>query len=534
VSTLGGNEISARAAPGTWVVGGNVTGAFKTIQQAVNHANSGDTIRVHNGTYYEQVFINKSISLIGQGANSTIIDGNRTGDVVSISADNVIIEGFTVRRSQIYPSYAGIRIEGSSGVVVGQNKVTYNYNGIVFDSSSNSSLVDNVVSNNSINGLAFFSSSSNVVFGNIVSYNFVNGITFDSSSFNTLSGNTVSHNSIEGIVFTSCTNNLVSYNTLSSNGKDGAYLFYCNNDTIFGNTMLSNSLNGLRLFYCRNNLIYHNNFNKNALQARVDTTSVCAWSVNGEGNYWSDYKGNNLNASGIGDIPYDIGSNNTDEYPLMGIFSVFSATFKGKTYGIATICNSTISDFLFEIGAETGNRIIQFNVTGKLGASGFCRITIPTGLMDNSSIVMVGQEELSPSLLPISNETLTYLYFTYLDGTQTVRIISSEAMRSYSELLSRYIQLQNSLHGVNLSYNVLLDNYTMLLSDYDKLQETYRALNVSYERHLLDYSESAQNLRDLTYIFAFATGVLIISVIYLSRRTHVTAPKEAKSLEEKK
>jgi hypothetical protein len=189
---------------------------------------------------------------------------------------------------------------------------------------------------------------------------------------------------------------------------------------------------------------------------------------------------------------------------------------------------------LFEIGPETGNRIVQFNVAGKPGASGFCRIAIPAGLMDNSSIVMVGQEELSPSLLPVSNETLAYLYFTYMDGAQTVRIISSEAMRSYSELLAKYIKLQNSLHGVNLSYNILLENYTLLLSNYNKLQETYRALNSSYQGHLLDYSESAQNLRDLTYIFAFATGVLIVSVIYLSRRTRVTVPKETKTLDEKK
>lgn len=535
VSALVGSEISARATPSTWVVDGNGTGTFKTIQQAVNHANAGDTISVHNGTYYEQVSINKSLSLIGESAKSTVIDGNWTGDVVTILANDVVMEGFTVRRSQIFPSYAGIRIEGSSRVLISQNRVVNNYRGIAFYSSSNNSVVDSVVSNNSIDGLGFFSSSSNAVSGNVVSHNFVNGIAFYSSNNNTLLSNTVSHNSVDGITFSSCVNNLISRNTISFNGNDGITLSSCINNTISANTISSNSLSGLILFYSRNNLINHNDFNENAFQVRVDSTSVSTWSHDGEGNYWSDYKGKNLNGSGIGDIPYEIDSDNKDQYPLMGIFSVFYATFKGKTHEINAICNSTISDFRFEIGPETGNRIILFNVTGKLGASGFCRIAIPTELMDDSSIVMVGQEELSaPPLLPVSNETLAYLYFTFVGGTQTVRIISSEAMRSYGELLVRYIKLQGSLHGVNLSYNVLLDNYTLLVSSYNKLQETYRALNVSYQRHLLDYSESAQNLRNLTYIIAFATGVLIISVIYLSRRKHVTVPTETNTFDEKK
>jgi parallel beta-helix repeat protein len=533
VSALGGSEISAKASPSTLVVDGNATGAFKTIQQAVNHADSGDIIRVHNGTYYEQVFINKSISLFGSGANSTIIDGNRTGDVVSILADDVIMEGFTVRRSQIYPSYAGIRVEGSSRVLIRQDKVVNSYRGIAFYSSSNDSVVDCVVSNNSVDGLGFFSSRSNVVSGNVVSYNFVNGIAFYSSDNNTLLSNTVLYNSIDGITFSSCNNNLISGNIISFNSNDGITLSSCSDNKISGNTLSSNSLRGLTLFLSGNNLIYHNNF-RNAYQVSADSTSVSKWNYEREGNYWSDYRGRNLNGTGIGDIPYEIDQNNKDEYPLMGIFSVFSASFKGKTYEIAAICNSTISNFIFEIGPETGNKIIQFDVTSKPSIAGFCRISILTELMDNSSIVMVGQEEILPHLLPVSNETLVCLYFTYLDGTHTIRIISSEAMRSYGELLARYIQLQDSLHGVNTSYNVLLDNYTLLLSNYGKLQETYRALNTSYQGHLLDYSESAQNLRDLTYIFAFATGVLIISVIYLSRRTHVTMPKETKTLDEKR
>ncbi|MGD8544675.1 MAG: hypothetical protein PVH12_00745 [Candidatus Bathyarchaeota archaeon] len=36
-----------------------------------------------------------------------------------------------------------------------------------------------------------------------------------------------------------------------------------------------------------------------------------------EGNYWSDYNGSDIDGDGIGDSPYIINENNTDNYPLM-------------------------------------------------------------------------------------------------------------------------------------------------------------------------------------------------------------------------
>ena len=49
---------------------------YPTIQQAVDAAESGDTILVRAGTYDEDVVINgKSISLIGESASNTTIRG---------------------------------------------------------------------------------------------------------------------------------------------------------------------------------------------------------------------------------------------------------------------------------------------------------------------------------------------------------------------------------------------------------------------------------------------------------------------------
>jgi pectin methylesterase-like acyl-CoA thioesterase len=50
-------------------------GAFTSIQDAINASSDGDTVFVYNGTFYENVVVNRTISLVGEGKNHTIIDG---------------------------------------------------------------------------------------------------------------------------------------------------------------------------------------------------------------------------------------------------------------------------------------------------------------------------------------------------------------------------------------------------------------------------------------------------------------------------
>ena len=88
---------------------GTLSQPFKTIYKGINTAVEGDTVHVLAGTYYPtfstRPIANKSISLIGDGKTTTIIDGtNITGwttdngqGLVEIRADNVLFSGFTVQ-----------------------------------------------------------------------------------------------------------------------------------------------------------------------------------------------------------------------------------------------------------------------------------------------------------------------------------------------------------------------------------------------------------------------------------------------------
>ena len=461
VTPLINRQISVKASPTTWTVDDDKPADFKKIQDAINNASSGDTVFVRKGIYYENVVINKSVSLVGEDTDSTIVYGYENDSVISIAANNVNLTGFTVKKSGRGPYDSAIRVERSSGVVITYNKITENTNGIGLVSSSN-----------------------NVISSNIIFYNENYGVEFSSSNNNVISGNVISNN------------------------YDG----------------------GVCLTFSSNNIFYHNSFNNTN---QVGSGSTNFWNYDGEGNYWSNYNftGGDLNNDGIGDKPYVIDVNNQDNCPLMGMFSDFNISFKGEIYHVSIISNSTISNFGFKIGAETGNKIILFSVGGEGGTVGFCRVMIPTEFMDYPFIVLVDEEEAISTLLGVSNATYSYLYFTYIHSSHNITIISSVALHLYSELLNQYIKLQGNLYDLNVTYYTLLNNYSILLGNYSQLQRSSSALNSSYQEHLLKYSENVHNLQNLMYIFAGTTAIFIITTIYLSKRAHARITTKSKEFE---
>jgi parallel beta-helix repeat protein len=82
----------------TLYVGGNGTGNYSSIQDAINDANPGDTVFVFDDSspYIDyDIQINKSINLIGEDKNTTVL--NSWGDdVIEVNADWVNISGFSM------------------------------------------------------------------------------------------------------------------------------------------------------------------------------------------------------------------------------------------------------------------------------------------------------------------------------------------------------------------------------------------------------------------------------------------------------
>ncbi len=114
---------------GNWLyVGGSGPGNYTKIQDAIDNASSGDTVFVYDDSspYYENVVINKvSVSLIGEDKNTTVIDGNKKGDVVYIEVNNVKIAGFMIQNSK-----AGVYMFHSTNCTITGNIISNNDNGI--------------------------------------------------------------------------------------------------------------------------------------------------------------------------------------------------------------------------------------------------------------------------------------------------------------------------------------------------------------------------------------------------------------------
>jgi hypothetical protein len=101
-----------------------VPNQFSTIQSAVDAASEGATICVDAGTYFEDVVIDKSIRLAGDGAMSSAIVGQGFSASVIVAADNVVVEGLLINGVGADYTAAGMIIsEGRTNVTVRSNRI---------------------------------------------------------------------------------------------------------------------------------------------------------------------------------------------------------------------------------------------------------------------------------------------------------------------------------------------------------------------------------------------------------------------------
>ena len=110
-------------------VGGSGPGNYTRIQDALNHANNGDTVFVYHGVYDEsKININSTITLIGENRDNTILDAHQDIDGIYIRANFVNISGFKI----INASRAGINLYSntSDNVTISKNIFSHNAHGI--------------------------------------------------------------------------------------------------------------------------------------------------------------------------------------------------------------------------------------------------------------------------------------------------------------------------------------------------------------------------------------------------------------------
>jgi parallel beta-helix repeat protein len=211
-----GCSVRSVRATRTWIVDKDYRGDFNDIQDAINAANPGDIIEVSSGIFYEHLVVNKSVALIGENSSASLIDGNRTGTVVTVKADSVWISGFTIQKSGEY--LRGIFLDGSTNSTIQDNIIVDNYHGVWLNNSEKTLISDNLIQNN-MWGIYSQDSRYNLVEHNMFSDNYRRSIHLDFSDNNTVAENNVT-TSLEAIYLEYSSNNSLRNNNLTDNMYD--------------------------------------------------------------------------------------------------------------------------------------------------------------------------------------------------------------------------------------------------------------------------------------------------------------------------
>ncbi|MBN1671120.1 MAG: right-handed parallel beta-helix repeat-containing protein, partial [Kiritimatiellae bacterium] len=323
---------------------------FPTIQAALNAAHAYDVVHVSAGTYPEVLTLGRPVTLEGEGAAVTTIDGGGTGTVIRVAGTtNVVIRGLTVRNG-----HHGIHLDDThwsriANCVVAEHQKCGVY---LYPKSSHNEVTDCEIfhtcqADSGWSGLNLgdFQGQQHNVFSSCNIYSnlgagIVGYVTTDDTRVHdcniwenlhgiivgwsqwSISGCTIQSNGSHGIILDTARNglitnclvsanaygvefagwgpyyNLVVDNSIDANGHGLAMTCQARYNMVLHNRL---SRNDEGLFVVRNqdhpcydNTFYGNDFAGNTVQARIEEDRYSNTWDNGYpagGNYWDDYAG---------------------------------------------------------------------------------------------------------------------------------------------------------------------------------------------------------------------------------------------------
>lgn len=340
------------AATNGWHIGPGQT--TSNIHQALEQAQPGDTVWIHEGFYIEgNIAINKPIALIGIGF--PVLDGQHNCEIITINASDVLIQGLEIRNSGQLSTIdlAGIKVLSSDRVRIINNRVLDCTFGIYLSNTNDCLISRNEVQGvikeeqNSGNGIHLWKCARAVVEENHLTGQ-RDGIYFEFVTDSEIKYNHSEQNLRYGLHFMFSHNDHYHHNRFHHNGA-GVAVMYSRQVKMTENEFGFNwgsSAYGLLLKDISDSHIWKNRFERNSagvymegasritleqniflengwalrVQASCDANTVRQnnfmgnsfdVSTNGslvlntfDSNYWDRYEGYDLNHDGIGDVPF--------------------------------------------------------------------------------------------------------------------------------------------------------------------------------------------------------------------------------------
>lgn len=367
--------------PGVRVVGRGAE--YPSVRAALAAAVPGDTIRVRAGRYLERITIDRRVVVLGQPG--AVIDGDRRGTVVTITADSVELRGLVLRSSgrSLNEDQAVIKLVRVQGVRIADNRIEDPLHGIYLLESHDVTLRGNritgpadLIESSRGNGIHLFNSRSNRLVGNTIRG------TRDGIYFSFASGNTVTDNEVSGVRYglhyMYSDDNRFERNTFTRNAAGAAIMFskritfrenvfsrhvgyraygillQTAEEVLAERNRIEGNLTGLFLDGAmndvfRDNLITGNGVGIDVLASaegntftgnvitdnrvpvrKVLGTSENAWSRDGRGNYWGDPSVFDLDGDGIGDRPYRVGDAFATLAASRPVLDIFAGTLAAR------------------------------------------------------------------------------------------------------------------------------------------------------------------------------------------------------------
>lgn len=215
-----------------------------TLQEQIDRAAPGDTLIIEGGIYNESVLIDKPLTL--EGRDWPVIDGGGTGDVVTITADDVTLSRFVIRNSAhaVSQEPAAIKVKGAHSPIIRSNRIENAHFGIHVTDTHHAEISYNEIDigeDVSIerrgHGIYLWETHETAIHANTVT-RAGDGIHLEFSDDNGIGQNIVT-NSRYALHFMSSENNRILENKLSDN-LSGALLMFSSDLLVKGNEFNNN------------------------------------------------------------------------------------------------------------------------------------------------------------------------------------------------------------------------------------------------------------------------------------------------------
>lgn len=335
----------------------------QNLQALLDQAEANSIVILSPGVYKGNFFLKQSLSLIGE--EGAIIDAQGQHDAIRVSANDVVISALTIRNwgDDLTAMNAGIYVEkGANNASIINNDMQGDTTGIWIDKNKGAKIINNRIQGNNTmrstdrgngihlsnatetevranevwhtrDGIYIISSQGNILTENVL-HDLRYGIHYMYSHSNTVSKNETRHTRagyalMQSRLLTVTDNvsldnedygillNFITKSTLENNhidgvrqsearnvdGADGKGFFIYNSvGNTLRNNFVANAEIGIHLTAgSEGNTISGNSFIHNQTQVKYVATRTQEWSENGQGNYWSNYMGWDMNNDNVGD-----------------------------------------------------------------------------------------------------------------------------------------------------------------------------------------------------------------------------------------